>query len=188
MQLLDNFLNSTFNNMKIMILPLVLVSFFFIVWVFLLKFLFRVSLKYVILGLFLGIFSYIGLIATYITFPTLFAFFFHIGIVVIFEEIAKFIPSKEFLKKYKLDLRTSLGFGSLIGLGFSFIENIQYLGSINMAVFRGILSSGAHILFTSVSIFGLWRSYKYKNKSWIFYLLISFLLHWSYNIIISKYW
>ena len=179
--------NLSINLFSLVNYPLLLQIFLFLLWFFFLKKFFRLNNKNSLFALILGILSWIALILSYMLHIFLFSFFYNYNIIILLEEIVKIIPCVLYIKKYNFNLRDSIGFGSLVALGFSFIENISYLSTIEGALFRGTISSLSHIIFTIISVYGVWISIRYKKQNWVLYLFLSFFLHWVYNFIITIY-
>ena len=182
---IDNSLFDIYQPSLIISLTLQIILFIFLV--FSIKIYFKFNYKNTLLGITMGGLSYIGLILSYVTSISFYAFFYNIGIDVIFEEVAKIIPSIILIKKYELNMRDSIGVGSLIGLGFSFIENINYLGGIQRTLFRGTISSCSHIIYTAIFVYGIRMSIQNKDHKWVLYFFLSFIMHWSINLIILNY-
>ena len=166
---------------------LIVLFFCLFFWIIITYRVYDISFKLIISGIMLGFISYAVMFVSYITFLDFFALFFQYNVDVFFEELFKMYMGKLFLDRYKLDLHEALALGAMIGLGFSFPENLWYATSIGPAFLRGTLASGAHILYTTISVFGYWRSRKNSDHSWVLFLLISFIFHYVYNFIMLNY-
>ena len=157
-------------------------------WMFLLKHLLKLDNRLIFYGVLYGFIAYSGLFLSFFVFPLMYMFFDVIGIVVIFEEIAKLLPCMYLIREIDNQKNKYLGYGALTGLGFSLFENISYLGSPSSVLSRSILATGFHMITTSLSVYGLYRDKNYRRNIWIIYLLFSSCLHLTYNWIIFRYW
>jgi len=124
------------------------------------------------------------------------------------EELAKYfiLRFKIYYSKYFDELRDGFIYGMVLGLGFSFIENILYaflsnnlISGAGMIIFRGFTSTFMH--FLSGGIIGYYIAlFKMRQRSpierggrkqkWIMVkgLLIAVLFHGFYNSIIRFDW
>ena len=104
----------------------------------------------------------------------------------VLEELVKFIPFLLILKFTKIinEPIDYIMYASLSALGFAFIENFQYFedGSINIIHSRALTASIAHMVFSSLVVYGLiLAKFKYKKKTFLLGLLFFFIAAFAHG-------
>jgi hypothetical protein len=160
-------------------------SFIVFLWIIVLNRIHHVSFYHLFFSFISGVASYYALLYSYFILIILFKIS-HMVFQVSLEELYKFLPCYFYLTRYEKSKYSSIIFGSYTGLGFSYIENIYYMGSVELVVFRAIFSI-VHILSTSISSYGVWMSKTNNDRRWLLMIIISILIHYLWNIIFIHY-
>lgn len=102
------------------------------------------------------------------------------------EEIIKF----SFIFIYSIIISENVNnvtlLGASSGLGFAFVETFSLYHEFPSAVImRGYTSFPIHILTAFVSSYGISQYYSKNGKKWILLFIVSFIIHYSYNVFIA---
>lgn len=108
---------------------------------------------------------------------------FGIGVI---EELVKFVPFLIILRFTKIinEPIDYIMYASLSALGFAFVENFNYFddGSINIIHSRALTASIAHMVFSSIVVYGLiLAKFRYKKNTFLFGLLFFFIAAFAHG-------
>ncbi|OFY84202.1 MAG: hypothetical protein A3F72_14335 [Bacteroidetes bacterium RIFCSPLOWO2_12_FULL_35_15] len=108
---------------------------------------------------------------------------FGIGVI---EELVKFVPFLIILKFTKIinEPIDYIMYASLSALGFAFVENFNYFddGNINIIHSRALTASIAHMVFSSIVVYGLiLAKFRYKKNTFLFGLLFFFIAAFAHG-------
>ena len=108
---------------------------------------------------------------------------FGIGVI---EEFVKFVPFLIILKFTKIinEPIDYIMYASLSALGFAFVENFNYFddGSINIIHSRALTASIAHMVFSSLVVYGLiLAKFRYKKNTFLLGLLFFFIAAFAHG-------
>lgn len=116
------------------------------------------------------------------------------------EEFAKFYALLLLIKenRHADEPRDIFAYGFSIILGFAFFENILYIAgnlnhAISLSIFRGLLSTPGHLLFSSFFLLFLAKKWYHESKPTLNlelfiktlpFIIISTLFHFSFNYLL----